>query len=64
MLATGIVLGIGLRLAFETTADWQDKERLKERLFWQIKRPVSDRELKVVVGMFMVIFGLLSLAVI
>jgi len=64
LLAVGIVLGAGLRLVYEVAADWPQKEKLKGWLFWQIKRPVSDRELKMVVGIFLVVFGILSIIMI
>ena len=63
-LAVGLVLGVGLRLILEIISDWKEEEKLKAWLFWQIKRPISRRELRVVVGIFAVMFLGLTIAVV
>jgi hypothetical protein len=61
LLASGIVLGAGLHLAYDIATSWKDKEQLKGWLCWQIKRQLTDRELTVVVVLFGTVFGLLTL---
>ena len=64
MLATGLVMGIGLHLLFEVWMDWADLERLRKWLFWPIRRYVRDSEVKGVVVMYTVFFTGLSLSLI
>lgn len=52
VLASGLVLGLGLKLLYDILLDFQRQEELKNWLFWQIRRPITDSELKAVVGMF------------
>jgi len=61
LFASGVVLGAGLHLAYDMALGWKDKEKLKSWLCWQIKRSLTDRELAVVVGLFLMVFGLLTL---
>jgi hypothetical protein len=64
ILATGLVLGSGLKLGMNIIADWRQPEKLKKWLFWQIKREVSSQELRLVVGFYGLMFGLVTLLVI
>ena len=64
MLATGLVMGIGLHLLYEVWMDWADLERLRKWLFWPIRRYVRDSEIKGVVVMYTVFFTGLSLSLI
>ncbi len=64
MLAAGLVMGVGLHLLFDMAEDWGNLERLKSWLFWQIKRPITDREAQTVIGVYVVAFVVLSLALI
>jgi hypothetical protein len=64
MVAVGMVMGVGLRLVHQIGQGYGERERLKSELFWQIKRPISDREFYVVVVVFLAAFCLLSLAVV
>jgi len=42
-----MVIGLGLRILYEEWRDFlKDKETLKRWLFWQIKREISNEELK------------------
>ena len=61
MLGTGLVMGIGLHLLYDSFVDFKNMERLKWWLFWSVKRKVSDNEAKAVVWIFAGVFGLLSL---
>jgi len=61
LLAQGLILGVGLNLVLGIKEDWSDKEYLMGKLFWPIKRKVSEDELKVVVGVFGGFFVLVSL---
>lgn len=60
MLAAGLVLGLGLQLIYRMIADYREPKKLKAWLFWQIKRPVSDKEMRVVVWSFGTAFVLLT----
>ena len=64
MLAMGFVMGIGLHLLYDVWKDRNNIEKLKEWLFWPVKREVSDKEVKVVVGLFGVFFGILSIGLV
>jgi len=42
------VLTLGLRILLEEWSEYvKDREALKQKLFWQIKREFSDSELKI-----------------
>ncbi len=56
MLAVGAVMGCGWRLITVVLMHSKDKEELKSVLFWQIKRKVTDRELKIVLLGFSLVF--------
>ena len=60
-LATGLVMGIGLNLVIDSILGLKDLAKLKWWLFWPIKRDFSDQETKIVVGVFTIMFCLLSL---
>lgn len=62
-LAKGAVLGIGLDLVLGLTEGWQNQARLKERLFWPLKRDLRDQEFKALVGIFVGAFVMLSFLV-
>lgn len=57
----GLILGIGLLLAYELFTDWKQPQRLKERLFWPVARKMTDQELKISVYTYLGAFLLLSL---
>lgn len=63
LLAIAMVMSIGLRIITEVMAERRNFKALKARLFWQIKRPVSDWEVKIVLGVFALVFGGLTWAV-
>jgi len=43
-----LVLTLGLRILLEEWSEYvKDREALKQKLFWQIKREFSDSELKI-----------------
>jgi len=47
MFGKMLVMSLGLRIMVEEWIEYgRDKQLLKQRLFWQIKREVSNRELK------------------
>ena len=60
MLAAGLILGLGLQLLFDMLKDYQNSKKLKAWLFWQIKRPISDTELKVCMAAYIGAFILMS----
>jgi hypothetical protein len=60
-LARGFVMGIGLHLLYDIYIDWGNRQRLRDWLFWPVRRDVADSELKVVVGVYVAFFILLSL---
>lgn len=57
----GLILGIGLVLAYDLFVDFKDKLALKKRLFWPIAREMTDQELNASVFFFWIALGLLSL---
>ena len=59
--AGGMVMAIGLSILIDMLKDWGKIGKLKEWLFWQIKKDFSDKEARGVVIGFGVIFALLSL---
>jgi len=63
MLAIGLVMGVGLHLLYDVLLDWYHPRRIKKWLLWPIARPVSDREVKIVVVVYAVLFGVMSLLV-
>lgn len=47
MFGKMLVMSLGLRIVVEEWIEYgRDKQLLKQRLFWQIKREVSNRELR------------------
>lgn len=61
MFASGMVMAIALRLLLDIAQDWHNQPKLSAWLFWQIMRPVSRAETKVVVGIFILIFILCTI---
>ena len=61
MLGVGMVLGIGLHLVYEIAVDWGRWEKLKTKFFWQIKRPIGDQEVKMVLGGFGLMLVIVSM---
>lgn len=59
-LAKGLVMGIGLRPTLLMLKQWNQPNKLSEQLFWQIKRPLSDKEIHTLSFIFIAFFGLLS----
>lgn len=64
MLATGLVMGIGLHMLYEVWMDWADLDRLRHWLFWPIRRYVNDFEVKGVVVLYTIFFTGLSLSIV
>ena len=62
--ASGMVMAIGLSVLVEMYGDWNNLEKLKGWLFWQIKRGFSDAEAKSVVVIFSALFVVLTLLLI
>ena len=60
-LAKGLVMGIGLRPALLILRHWNQPKAISELLYWQIKRELSEKEIRVLGGCFVALFGLLSL---
>ena len=60
-LAKGLVMGIGLRPALLMLRHWNQPKAIADQLFWQIKRPLSDKEIHMLSFIFIALFGLLSL---
>jgi len=52
----GFMLGMGLHLLFDLLADYFDKGRDLRLWFWQIKRELTDAEIKSVVWGFVILF--------
>lgn len=47
--ARGLMLGIGTHLVFDLTWDYFDKNKDVRNWFWQIKRPFTAQEVKIIV---------------
>lgn len=60
-MAKGLVMGIGLRPVLLILWHWRQPREIAEHLLWQVKRELSDTEIRVLSGCFMALFGLLSL---
>jgi hypothetical protein len=60
-LAKGLVMGIGLRPALLMLRYWNHTNELREQLFWQIKRELSQKEVHTLSAFFVAFFGLLSI---
>lgn len=52
MLASGLVMSIGLHLLYDVLLDIGNVGRLKSWLFWPIQREITDAEVKAVVGVY------------
>lgn len=47
LLGKALVIGLGLRILFEEVKEYlKDKNLLKQHLFWQVKREISEKELR------------------
>lgn len=57
-LGKGFVLGIGLQLSWAMIQSW--RARKTDWIFWPIKREISLSERKWAIGVYLVMFGLLT----
>lgn len=64
LFGSGLVLGMALHLIGEEIAARTDWQRLNRMLFWNIKRPVSEKEQKIYLGIIFALFGLETLLLI
>ncbi len=61
MFGKMVVMGLGLRIMVEEWLEYRsDKALLKQRLFWQVQRQVSNQELKWYMYIGTVVFGWLT----
>ena len=58
LLASGLVMGMVLHLVRDEVEEWKETEKLKRQLFWNIHRPISDKELKIYLSVVLAAFGL------
>ncbi|MCX6816429.1 MAG: hypothetical protein NTZ93_00975 [Candidatus Beckwithbacteria bacterium] len=57
-----LVIGLGLRVLFEEWREYlTNRDLLKQKLFWQVKKEISNNELKWYMGIKTIIFGWLCL---
>lgn len=56
----GFMLGMGMHLVFDLLVDYYDRGRDLRLWFWQIKRELSDMEIKSVVWGFVILFVLIG----
>lgn len=64
-LAQGVVMGLGLHLLSDLWRDWRrGQEYFAQKVFWQIKRRVSEREMRIFLYVFLGVFVLLSLGLV
>lgn len=64
LFGSGLVLGMALHLISEEIAVRRDHQRLNRMLFWNIKRPVSENEQRIYLGIIFALFGLETLLLI
>ena len=60
ILTAGLVLSLGLQLAYQMAMDYKQPNKLRAWLFWQIKRTLTETEMKVVVWAYWIAFGLMT----
>jgi uncharacterized membrane protein len=63
-VATGMVMTTGLRWVIMIGERWGQPKILKQKLFWQIKRQVTDGEMRAVAALYLFVFIWLSLGAI
>ena len=57
LFGKAVVMGLGLKILFNELQDYmKDKALLKRWLFWQIKRPITDNEVKWYMNIMTVVF--------
>jgi hypothetical protein len=61
---SGLVMGLGLGLALAIGTDWHNIRQLKRWLFWQVKREMTEQEVRFMAGTFIGLFILLTILVI
>jgi hypothetical protein len=61
IVAMGIVMGLGFDLTLSIIKDWNNPGKLTAWFCWQIKRPLSSREVRVCGGVFVGLFILFGL---
>lgn len=52
VVTMGIVMGLGFDLTWHILRDWKYPSKMATWLCWQVKRPVSDKEVKWCGGLF------------
>jgi len=63
VVALGIVMGLGLHLALAIVTEWSTPTSLKLWFCWQIKRQLTDKEVKFLGGGFILIWVLVSIKI-
>jgi hypothetical protein len=61
VIATGMVMGLGLSLVWEMVSLWHKPSQLQQRFFWQLKRDFTLKEMRIGLGGFIALFGLFTL---
>ena len=61
MLAAGLIMGLGGQLMLLVLGSWGKWSKIGQELFWVIKRPMTSREIMVVLGIYSLFFGWFSL---
>ena len=61
VIAAGIMMSLGLNLAEAIMHDWGKPQQLARWFCWQIKRPCSNREVKILTGSYLFVWILFSL---
>lgn len=61
IVAMGMVMGLGFDLVWSILNDWKLPGKLGTWLCWQIKRPVTEREVRWYAGTFVAIWGIFLL---
>jgi hypothetical protein len=59
-VGAGVVMALGLRLVLALLLDWQDPVKLERWFTWQIKRTLSEREIKIIAGVFVGVWILVT----
>jgi hypothetical protein len=60
VFGTGIVLGLGLLYASHFILEYEHTSRLRERFLPELRHTVSDQDVKKMLAVFVILFGLLT----
>lgn len=62
--AVGMMMGIGLSLAIALVEDWHDPKQLSKWWGWQIKRELSNQEVRFMAGIYLGLWAFFNVLVV